>query len=217
MNSWRRKNKSSPKWRQQWHASCDKSFQAFPLIFVLQATKAGCGGLEMRLVNPFRIPLHRSNIHAHLFVQISKWSVLQTRLCSFKSVQFPRKVHRYKTDMDLIKSICCIAPGLYSVNLHHWQLLLYVFVSVYVSPCLVCYFNNNNNKYQVFMYIDGSVCSLLVHWISPFPPANPFKSVPCRGFEPLPGVWIRSQCLERVHNAKSTSHFWSWIWRMYSC
>ena len=36
-------------WCQRWHASRDKSFQAFPLLFVLQATKAGCGGLRTRL------------------------------------------------------------------------------------------------------------------------------------------------------------------------
>ena len=34
----------------QWYASCDKSLQAFPLpLFVLQATKAGHGGLGTRL------------------------------------------------------------------------------------------------------------------------------------------------------------------------
>ena len=37
-------------WRQQRHASHDKSIQAFPPFFVLQATKAGCGGLGTRLV-----------------------------------------------------------------------------------------------------------------------------------------------------------------------
>ena len=36
--------------RQQWHTSCDKSVQAFSPLFVLQATKAGRGGLGMRLV-----------------------------------------------------------------------------------------------------------------------------------------------------------------------
>ena len=36
-------------WRQQWHASCDKSIQAFSPLFVLQATKAGCGDLRTRL------------------------------------------------------------------------------------------------------------------------------------------------------------------------
>ena len=36
-------------WHQQRHASCDKSFQAFPPRFVLQVTKAGHGGLGTRL------------------------------------------------------------------------------------------------------------------------------------------------------------------------
>jgi len=37
-------------WCQQWHTSRDKSFQAFPPLFVLQTTKAGCGGLGTRLL-----------------------------------------------------------------------------------------------------------------------------------------------------------------------
>jgi len=36
-------------WHQQWHAPRDKSFQAFPPLFVLQATKTGRGGLGTRL------------------------------------------------------------------------------------------------------------------------------------------------------------------------
>ena len=36
-------------WRQQWHASHDKSVQAFSLFFVLQAPKAGHRGLGIRL------------------------------------------------------------------------------------------------------------------------------------------------------------------------
>ena len=36
-------------WRQQRHKSRDKSFQAFPPLFILQATKAGHGGLGARL------------------------------------------------------------------------------------------------------------------------------------------------------------------------
>jgi len=35
-------------WVRQWLAYRDKSFQAYPLLFVLQATKAGDGGLGMR-------------------------------------------------------------------------------------------------------------------------------------------------------------------------
>ena len=35
-------------WLHQQHASCDKVFQALPLLFVLQATEAGRGGLGMR-------------------------------------------------------------------------------------------------------------------------------------------------------------------------
>ena len=41
-------------WRQQRHASRDKSVQAFPPLFVLQATKAGRGGLGMRLRHMWR-------------------------------------------------------------------------------------------------------------------------------------------------------------------
>ena len=37
-------------WHQQRHASPDKSFQAFPPLFMLQATKAGHGGLGTRLI-----------------------------------------------------------------------------------------------------------------------------------------------------------------------
>ena len=36
-------------WHQQRHTSCDKSFQAFSSLFVLQATKAGHRGLGIRL------------------------------------------------------------------------------------------------------------------------------------------------------------------------
>ena len=36
-------------WHQPWHPSRDKSVQAFPLLFILQATKAGHGGLGTRL------------------------------------------------------------------------------------------------------------------------------------------------------------------------
>ena len=35
--------------RKQRHASCDKSIQAFPPLFLLQATKAGHRGLGTRL------------------------------------------------------------------------------------------------------------------------------------------------------------------------
>jgi len=37
-------------WCQHRHTSRDKSFQAFPPLFVLQATKAGHGGLGMTLM-----------------------------------------------------------------------------------------------------------------------------------------------------------------------
>jgi len=37
-------------WVHQWHASRDKSFQAFPPLFFLQAIKAGRGGLGTRLL-----------------------------------------------------------------------------------------------------------------------------------------------------------------------
>jgi len=37
-------------WHQQRHTSRDKSFQAFPPLFVLQATKAGRGGQGTRLI-----------------------------------------------------------------------------------------------------------------------------------------------------------------------
>jgi len=41
-------------WCQQQHASRDKSVQAFPPLFILQATKAGRGGLGTRLIyDPF--------------------------------------------------------------------------------------------------------------------------------------------------------------------
>ena len=36
-------------WCQQWHTSSGNSFQAFPPLFVLQATIAGCGGLGTKL------------------------------------------------------------------------------------------------------------------------------------------------------------------------
>jgi len=36
-------------WHQQRHASHDKSVQAIPPLFILQATKVGCGGLGTRL------------------------------------------------------------------------------------------------------------------------------------------------------------------------
>ena len=39
--------------RLQRHASRDKSFQAFPPLFVLQVTKVGRGGLGMRLLHSF--------------------------------------------------------------------------------------------------------------------------------------------------------------------
>jgi len=42
-------------WVHQWHASHDKSFQAFPPLFILQVTKAGRGGLGMRLQT---FPMH---------------------------------------------------------------------------------------------------------------------------------------------------------------
>ena len=40
-------------WRQPRHASRDKSIQAFPPLFVLQATKAGRGGLGTRLTHTY--------------------------------------------------------------------------------------------------------------------------------------------------------------------
>jgi len=36
-------------WLHQQQASCDKSLQAFPLLFVLQVTKAGSEGLGTKL------------------------------------------------------------------------------------------------------------------------------------------------------------------------
>jgi len=38
-------------WRQQRHVSHEISFQAFPLLFILQVTKAGGEGLETRLLS----------------------------------------------------------------------------------------------------------------------------------------------------------------------
>jgi len=60
----------------QRHASRDKSFQAFPLLFVLQATKAGHGGLGMRLPahaysysNSYNLQF--SPINAHITVGVT--------------------------------------------------------------------------------------------------------------------------------------------------
>ena len=74
------------------HASHDKSFQAFPLFFMLQVTKAGCGGLGTRLGDsavrllhmPLSMPtslaiplvlpsplLHQHMTHSHIIISIS--------------------------------------------------------------------------------------------------------------------------------------------------
>ena len=56
-------------WRQLQHASCDKSVQAFPLLFVLQSTKARCGGLGTRL-GPSLVECHNLGLCNYKYLTV---------------------------------------------------------------------------------------------------------------------------------------------------
>ena len=66
-------------WCQQQHASRDKSIQAFPPLFVLQATKAGRGGLGTRLR---RVVTPASSV---LMAMTGRWTDLHWIWCSLYS------------------------------------------------------------------------------------------------------------------------------------